>query len=91
MSKTEASPESVSSSVYLSRTNISSILPSVYLKIEACQLGFFYLLLALSHVSAWRQRREKRERGVVGIHKRGGGGVGGAVAAKALMKKRKVG
>jgi hypothetical protein len=45
------------------------------------------MLFALPHVSTWRQRREKRERGVVGIRKRGGGA---AVAARVLKKKRKV-
>ncbi len=56
------------------------------LKIEACQLGYFCLLLALPHVSAWKQRREKRERGVVGIRKRGGGGA----TTEVLKKKGKV-
>ncbi len=40
---------------------------------------------------AWRQRREKRERGVVGICKRGGGGARGGSTTEAFRKKRKVG
>ncbi len=79
----------IPSSVYLSRMDISCIPSSAYLKIEACQLRSLCLLLVLPHVSVWRQRREKKERGVVGIRKRGGGGGAAVAVVEALRKKKK--
>jgi hypothetical protein len=56
LSSNQMEISSILSSVHLSRTDILCISSSVYLKIEACQLGSLCLLLALPHVSTWRQR-----------------------------------